>query len=96
MHADLLTPGLKPWQERLATILDTMREMSRHTDPQKMVQSYIARVNQLFGTQRLDDILGHCATEPSEILKAVLAAVEVHTHAAAPTDDRTLVVGRVL
>lgn len=49
----------------------------------------------LLGTDRLDHILGRCATEPTEILKAVLQAVETHTQGAPPSDDRTLVVGRV-
>ena len=36
------------WQQRLAAIVETMREMSRQTDPQKMVQTYAARMQQLF------------------------------------------------
>ena len=50
----------------------------------------------LLGTERLDQILGRCSTEPDEILKAVLAAVDDHTRGAPPSDDRTLVVGRVM
>src|SRR4051794_41938992 len=36
----------RPWPERLAYVLDTMREMSRQTDPQRMVQAYSARMRQ--------------------------------------------------
>ena len=32
------------WQERLAVIVDTMRDMSRHTDPQEMVRAYAERM----------------------------------------------------
>lgn len=35
------------WQERLDHIVETMREMSTHTDPQMMVQAYGARVRKL-------------------------------------------------
>src|SRR4051812_1121453 len=36
-----------PWQERLAFVIDMMREMSRETDPQAMVRNYMARVRQV-------------------------------------------------
>lgn len=40
--------GLRaPWQQRLAHVIDTMREMSGHTDPQAMVQAYGKKVRQL-------------------------------------------------
>nr|HMP16073.1 stage II sporulation protein E [Gemmatales bacterium] len=35
------------WQDRLNHIVDTMREMSMHTDPQEMVKSYGNRIRQL-------------------------------------------------
>lgn len=35
------------WQERLHHIVETMREMSTHTDPQAMVQSYSNRMRRL-------------------------------------------------
>jgi sigma-B regulation protein RsbU (phosphoserine phosphatase) len=40
------------WQERLALIVETMREMSRQTDPQAMVRAYGARVRQLMPADR--------------------------------------------
>src|SRR5215831_12927061 len=43
-------PG--PWEERLALIVDTMREMSRQTDPQAMVRAYRARVRQIMPADR--------------------------------------------
>jgi sigma-B regulation protein RsbU (phosphoserine phosphatase) len=35
------------WQERLEIIVDMMRDMSRHTDPQEMVRSYGEKIQQL-------------------------------------------------
>jgi len=42
----------RPWPERLAYVLDTMREMSRQTDPQRMVQAYSARMRQIVRSDR--------------------------------------------
>ncbi len=40
----------KPWQERLASIVETMREVSRHSEPHAMVQAYRERMGPgLFG-----------------------------------------------
>src|SRR5262249_648638 len=39
--------GALHWRERLATIVETMREMSRQTDPQAMVRTYGARIRKL-------------------------------------------------
>jgi sigma-B regulation protein RsbU (phosphoserine phosphatase) len=38
---------LDDWQDRLALIVDTMRDMSRHTDPQEMVRAYGERMRHL-------------------------------------------------
>lgn len=38
---------LQPWQERLDHFVETMREMSRHTDPQEMVRAYGSRMREL-------------------------------------------------
>ncbi len=35
------------WQQRLSIVVETMREMSRQTDPQAMVRAYGARMRQL-------------------------------------------------
>src|SRR5260370_23586533 len=40
------------WQQRLAFIVDTMRDMSRQTDPQAMVRAYGTRMRQLMKTDR--------------------------------------------
>jgi sigma-B regulation protein RsbU (phosphoserine phosphatase) len=37
----------RPWRERLAEVVDMMREMSRQTDPQAMVRAYSERVRRL-------------------------------------------------
>ena len=49
------TPAFKslfdaPWQQRLKFIVETMREMSRQSDPQIMVSNYYKRMNQLLPT----------------------------------------------
>lgn len=36
------------WKQRLAVVIDTMREMSRQTDPQEMVRAYGDRIRPLF------------------------------------------------
>ncbi|MEP0844016.1 MAG: stage II sporulation protein E, partial [Phycisphaerae bacterium] len=41
------------WQERLTAIVETMREMSRQTDPQEMVNAYAARMRALLPTDGL-------------------------------------------
>src|SRR4051812_41060953 len=43
----------QPWQKRLELIVDTMREMSRQTEPNLMVQAYARRMRQLMGYDRL-------------------------------------------
>src|SRR5438128_2541186 len=40
------------WQQRLALIVDTMRDMSRHTDPQEMVRAYGERIRQFLPSVR--------------------------------------------
>jgi sigma-B regulation protein RsbU (phosphoserine phosphatase) len=40
------------WQERLALIVETMRELSRQTDPQAMVRAYGVKVRQLLRVDR--------------------------------------------
>lgn len=40
------------WRQRLDTIVSMMREMSRHVDPQVMVQTYRARVRDLLPVDR--------------------------------------------
>jgi phosphoserine phosphatase RsbU/P len=40
-------PNSDNWQERLSVIVELMQDMSRHTDPQAMVQSYGEKIQQL-------------------------------------------------
>jgi sigma-B regulation protein RsbU (phosphoserine phosphatase) len=40
------------WQQRMALIVDTMRELSRHTDPQAMVRAYSARMRLFLPSDR--------------------------------------------
>jgi sigma-B regulation protein RsbU (phosphoserine phosphatase) len=41
------------WQKRLALIVETMRDMSRQTDPQAMVRAYGSRMRHLMQTDRM-------------------------------------------
>jgi sigma-B regulation protein RsbU (phosphoserine phosphatase) len=40
------------WEQRLALIVDTMRDMSRHHDPQEMVRAYGERIRQILPNVR--------------------------------------------
>lgn len=44
------------WQDRLSLIVETMRELSRQTDPQAMVRAYGSRMRQLLPTDRMISI----------------------------------------
>ncbi len=41
------TMSADTWRHKLSTIVETMRDMSRHTDPQKMVHAYAERMHEL-------------------------------------------------
>src|SRR5690349_15501961 len=41
-----------PWPQRLDFIVEMMREMSTNTDPQVMVQAYIARMRRMVPSDR--------------------------------------------
>jgi sigma-B regulation protein RsbU (phosphoserine phosphatase) len=45
-------PETADWQQKLALIVETMRDMSRHTDPQEMVRAYRTRMSQLLPIDR--------------------------------------------
>jgi phosphoserine phosphatase RsbU/P len=45
-------PKSLPWNERLSIIVETMREMSRQSDPQVMAQVYSQRMRHLMPTDR--------------------------------------------
>ena len=50
---------------------------------------------ELFGQERLDQILLTTDTSADNILRGILAAVEDFTGGAAPNDDRTLLVVKI-
>jgi sigma-B regulation protein RsbU (phosphoserine phosphatase) len=50
---------------------------------------------ELFGVQRLDNVIAECDGGARDLVTRVLNAVEDFTHGRAPTDDRTLLVARV-
>jgi sigma-B regulation protein RsbU (phosphoserine phosphatase) len=47
LRPDIFDTQSGRWQERLAVIVDMMREMSRQTDPQAMVHAYAGRMRHL-------------------------------------------------
>lgn len=47
MHSSPTDPA-GDWQQRLALVTETMRDMSRQTDPQEMVRAYGERIRPLF------------------------------------------------
>jgi len=47
MNDDVFNPEYHDWRSRLNVIVETMREMSRQTDPQAMVAAYVKRMRQL-------------------------------------------------
>ncbi len=51
---------------------------------------------EMFGTHRLDRALSACGAEPAEIVDRVLKHVQAHTAGTPASDDRTLVVARVV
>jgi sigma-B regulation protein RsbU (phosphoserine phosphatase) len=51
-HASFLDPTSMPWDQRLAFVVDTMRELSRQTDPQAMVRAYGARMRQVIPSDK--------------------------------------------
>ena len=51
----MTTPLAQPpqdWQQRLTLIMETMQDMSRHTDPQAMVRAYGERMKELIPVDR--------------------------------------------
>ena len=50
---------------------------------------------EMFGLERLDRVLEHCALGASDLLNSVLAAVEEFTGGRPPADDRTLLVAKI-
>jgi sigma-B regulation protein RsbU (phosphoserine phosphatase) len=50
---------------------------------------------QLFGLGRLDGVLEDCKEDASDLLNAVLRALEEFTAGQPPADDRTLLVAKI-
>jgi len=50
---------------------------------------------ELFGTDRLDDIVATCPSNAAALIGTLLQAVEHFTGHASPTDDRTILIARV-
>jgi sigma-B regulation protein RsbU (phosphoserine phosphatase) len=50
---------------------------------------------ELFGTQRMDTVLGNCSLQAASLLKTLLASVEEFAEGQPADDDRTIVVARV-
>jgi sigma-B regulation protein RsbU (phosphoserine phosphatase) len=50
---------------------------------------------ELFGDARMAEAISRARPEPREVLESILASVKEFSHDAPPTDDRTVLVGRV-
>ena len=50
---------------------------------------------ELFGIERLDQVLENCSVTASDLLRSVLDAVEAFTHGGPATDDRTVLVAKI-
>ena len=57
-------PQQGDWQQRLAQILELVREMSRQTDPQEMVRSYAERVRHLLPSDQRISLSRRGLTSP--------------------------------
>ena len=51
-YSNFFTPKSLDWRKRLEFIIDTMREMSRQTDPQVIGKTYSARMRELLPIDR--------------------------------------------
>src|SRR5580700_8036798 len=49
MAAEIIQQG---WEQQLSLIVETMRDMSRHTDPQEMLRAYAQRIRDLLPIDR--------------------------------------------
>lgn len=58
-------PDSGDWRQRLAMVVDTLREMSLHTEPEAMVRSYGARMRNLLATDRMVAISRRGLTPPN-------------------------------
>lgn len=58
-------PDSGDWRQRMAMVVDTLREMSVHTEPEAMVRSYGARMRNLLGTDRMVAISRRDLTPPN-------------------------------
>ena len=53
------------------------------------------RAGEMFGVERLDNVIACCADNVELVIRNILLAVEEFTDSTAPTDDQTLIVARV-
>lgn len=51
---------------------------------------------ELFGLERFDAELSACNDDPQSVMASLMKAVEIHTKGAGPSDDRTIVVCKVV
>ena len=51
--------------------------------------------HQLFGLERLDQVLGDCSQDAGELINSVTTAVEQFTGGLPADDDRTLLIGKI-
>ncbi len=55
-RGEFFTAGRGPWKERLAFVVEMMRDISRHIDPQELVRAYGSYMNRIMEVDRFVSI----------------------------------------
>jgi sigma-B regulation protein RsbU (phosphoserine phosphatase) len=87
--------GIEP-EEIYSDVTATLRvgdALVLHTDG--ITEARRPTSSELFGQQRLDDVLNSCTCDAEYMIRKTLLAVEEFTDSAAPNDDMTLLVAKV-
>jgi sigma-B regulation protein RsbU (phosphoserine phosphatase) len=86
--------GLLP-DERYAEALHVLRPGDRIVFFTDGITEAFSPQGEMFGADRLDDVLGDCGATASELVDAVLTAVDAFSAGRPADDDRTLVIARI-
>jgi len=65
---DIFNPNAGDWQQQLAMVIETMREISSHTDPQDMVREYGRRMRSIIASDRFLSLTRRGVEEPDFII----------------------------
>ena len=61
-----------------------------------ITEGRVGNSTELFGIERLDEVLAHCDNRPGEMIRRTLDSLELFTAGSPPADDRTLLAVRVV